>query len=361
MRLVRSRDTVPEIRVRRALHAAGLRFRLQRRDVPGRPDIVIPARRIAIFVHGCFWHRHPGCARTRTPKTRVTFWTEKFAANERRDSVVAREIVESGWRQIIVWECDTADPERLARLVAEIREIPANRRRDVRNDTPFNPLDYDNLTKNVVDELMRRGPYTLPLTERFAGGGVYALFYRGELRDYEFVRSPDASIPIYVGKAVPTGGRKGTSNLTVGSQLFSRLAEHTKSINDGADLALEDFLCRYLVVEPLWINMAETFLINRFRPVWNAGIDGFGNHDPGSGRHQGEISWWDARHPGRRWVASLRQTRTKEQASEEIARFARQARPEPAVAEELALEAAHEAAAGTNADDRAEDGVETSE
>lgn len=189
--------------------------------------------------------------------------------------------------------------------------------------TPFNPLDYENLTKNVVDELMRRGPFGLPLHARFKGAGVYALFYVGDDSEYATVRSADASQPIYVGKAVPAGARKGLieSNPTIGTELYKRLSEHTESIGAAADLSHDDFLCRYLVVEPLWIVMAEQFLITRFRPLWNLHLDGFGNHNPGSGRHQGEISWWDARHPGRPWAVNLQQTRTKEQAVARIREF----------------------------------------
>lgn len=188
---------------------------------------------------------------------------------------------------------------------------------------PFNPLDYDNLTKNVVDELMRRGPFRLPLSERFRGAGVYALFYVGNQPDYADVRSPDATQPVYVGKAVPAGARKGIreKGVPTGPQLYNRLNQHTKSIQVGEDLSTDDFLCRYLVVEPLWIVMAEQFLITEFRPLWNTHLDGFGNHAPGKGRNEGEITWWDARHPGRPWAAKLRQTRTKEQAASRVREY----------------------------------------
>jgi hypothetical protein len=188
--------------------------------------------------------------------------------------------------------------------------------------TQFNPLDYANLTKNVVDELMTRAPESLPIAHRFRGAGVYALYYVGTNPDYAPVRSTDAAKPIYVGKAVPAGARKGMVEIQkIGSALQKRLSEHTKSIEAGADLEITDFRCRYLVVVPLWIVMAEQFLIRQFKPLWNLRLDGFGNHDPGSGRHNSEISWWDARHPGRSWAARLRQTRTKDQALERIESF----------------------------------------
>jgi DNA mismatch endonuclease (patch repair protein) len=115
MSLVRSRDTKPEITVRKALHALGYRFRLHRRDLPGRPDVVLPRHRIALFVHGCFWHRHPDptCKRARLPKTRVDFWETKLTANRNRDLRCQTELRRLGWRVAIVWECELSDIEQL--------------------------------------------------------------------------------------------------------------------------------------------------------------------------------------------------------------------------------------------------------
>lgn len=107
MSRIRGRDTAPELRVRRALHAMGYRFRLQRRDLPGTPDIVLPRHRIALFVHGCFWHRHPGCRSATTPRTRANFWQAKFAANVWRDASAANELRAAGWRVVTIWECET--------------------------------------------------------------------------------------------------------------------------------------------------------------------------------------------------------------------------------------------------------------
>jgi hypothetical protein len=188
----------------------------------------------------------------------------------------------------------------------------------------YNPLDYDNLTQNCVRELLTRGPDTLPLAREFIDSGVYALFYAGNFPLYATVRSPDASRPIYVGKAVPAGGRKGIAGRPTSrpsKSLHGRLSEHTASIETAANLRIEDFLCRYLVVEPLWIVMAEGFLIRYHKPLWNVCLEGFGNHDPGKGRHQGEIAWWDALHPGRPWAARLRQTRTAARAEERVRAF----------------------------------------
>lgn len=106
MARVGQKDTKPELVVRRALHRLGFRFRLHRRDLPGRPDIVLPKYRTAIFVHGCFWHRHPGCRRTTTPKTRTAFWRGKFEANILRDRKATEALEAAGWKVIVVWECE---------------------------------------------------------------------------------------------------------------------------------------------------------------------------------------------------------------------------------------------------------------
>lgn len=183
------------------------------------------------------------------------------------------------------------------------------------NNAEYNPLDYGNLTKSCVEELMKRGPYSLPLKERFSGSGVYALFYLGDFPPYTSIRSSDAQIPIYVGKAVPKGARNGAGELSpVGYPLHERLREHAGSIDRAKNLRLQDFVCRYLVVTPLWITMAERFLIEHYRPIWNVVLDGFGNHDPGSGRYKGVITWSDALHPGRTWAAKLEQRRAYEDA-----------------------------------------------
>ena len=113
------RDTKPELIVRRMLHAMGCRFRLQRRDLPGTPDIVLPSRRIALFVHGCYWHRHDGCRRASVPKTRTMFWTDKFDRNVARDRRVEGDLRDLGWRPVVVWECETRDRDRLAGRLRE--------------------------------------------------------------------------------------------------------------------------------------------------------------------------------------------------------------------------------------------------
>jgi DNA mismatch endonuclease (patch repair protein) len=123
MARVKGRDTKPELTVRRTVHGMGFRFRLHRRDLPGKPDLVFPGRRKVIFVHGCFWHRHEGCRLARMPKSRVDFWSEKLCANVDRDQRNLKALAASGWETMIVWECELADVDSLReRLAAFLNE-----------------------------------------------------------------------------------------------------------------------------------------------------------------------------------------------------------------------------------------------
>lgn len=113
MSRIRGRDTEPERVVRSMLHRMGYRFRLHRRDLPGRPDIVLPRLWSVIFVHGCFWHRHPGCRYTTTPKTRAEFWQKKFDENVERDRRNVAALRKAGWQVLCLWECEIRDLEAL--------------------------------------------------------------------------------------------------------------------------------------------------------------------------------------------------------------------------------------------------------
>jgi DNA mismatch endonuclease, patch repair protein len=106
----RSKDTTPELLVRRALHRLGYRFRLHRGDLPGKPDIVLPRHRIAIMVHGCFWHQHDGCRDARMPRTRQDYWSEKFRRNRERDAQALDALTALGWRVAVIWECEARAP-----------------------------------------------------------------------------------------------------------------------------------------------------------------------------------------------------------------------------------------------------------
>lgn len=105
MSAVRGKNTKPELAVRSVAHAIGFRFRLHCRDLPGTPDLVFPRLRRVVLVHGCFWHRHQGCAATTTPKANAEFWAEKFKRNVARDRATARTLRQQGWRVLVVWEC----------------------------------------------------------------------------------------------------------------------------------------------------------------------------------------------------------------------------------------------------------------
>ena len=104
---VKGKDTTPELAIRSMVHRMGYRFRLHRRDLPGCPDLVFPSRRKVIFVHGCFWHRHPGCPMARIPKTRVEYWTSKLEANAVRDARHLEALKAKRWRALVIWECET--------------------------------------------------------------------------------------------------------------------------------------------------------------------------------------------------------------------------------------------------------------
>lgn len=180
----------------------------------------------------------------------------------------------------------------------------------------YDPLDYDNLAGSVVTALLQAESFTLPPTRSFVGSGVYALYYQGKLPFYSHVAAANPQQPpIYVGKAVPTGARKGSHSPETGSgkELYNRLSEHAKSVNQAENLQIAEFHVRYLVVVPVWITLAERFLISRFQPLWNTVIDGFGNHPPGQGRRNTKRSKWDIVHPGRAWARELQAAETAEQ------------------------------------------------
>ena len=117
MSAIKGKNTNPELAVRRYLHAQGFRFRLHRKDLPGKPDLILPKHRLAIFVHGCFWHRHKHCFYATSPATRQKFWSEKLDGNAARDKRKEAELVQAGWRVLIIWECG------LKHKSSEINEI----------------------------------------------------------------------------------------------------------------------------------------------------------------------------------------------------------------------------------------------
>lgn len=173
---------------------------------------------------------------------------------------------------------------------------------------PYNPLDKKNLGASVAEALLGRRTRSLGDVDTFSGAGIYAIYYTGKFDAYAPITKRNIGdkfeIPIYVGKAIPKGARKGG----VGTEssptraLSGRLSEHAESIKATKNLDLKDFFCRFLVVDDIWIPLGESLLIAKFAPVWNTIIDGFGNHDPGKGRYKGMRPKWDVLHPGRAWA-----------------------------------------------------------
>jgi len=179
----------------------------------------------------------------------------------------------------------------------------------LKEEKPYNPLDKKSLGISVAEALLIREPVPLAGIERFIGAGIYAIYYAGSFAPYKAIAIRNQrgcfDAPIYVGKAVPAGARKGGLGLEAdpGTVLFNRLSEHAESIKQASStLQIEDFYCRYLVVDDIWIPLGESLLIAKFTPPWNQYLDGFGNHDPGSGRYKQQRSLWDVVHPGRPWA-----------------------------------------------------------
>ena len=172
---------------------------------------------------------------------------------------------------------------------------------------PFNPLDVDFLGASVAETFVASKVHPLGDLPEFKGAGIYAIYYSGSFAPYAELsrRNGDSkTAPIYIGKAVPAGARKGGGAATTDSKaLFSRLSEHAESIRSVNNLDIRDFTCRLLVVDSVWIPLGESLLIARYAPVWNSVIDGFGNHNPGGRRLTGMRPRWDEVHPGRAWAA----------------------------------------------------------
>ncbi len=122
MSKIRSRNTKPEIFVRSMLHRMGYRFRLNRKDIFGHPDIVLPKRRIAIFVHGCFWHGHQNCPKSKLTSTNTEFWASKISGNIERDRLVKNTLIELGWRVLVIWQCSMKNKEKQAELSSKIKK-----------------------------------------------------------------------------------------------------------------------------------------------------------------------------------------------------------------------------------------------
>lgn len=200
---------------------------------------------------------------------------------------------------------------------------------------PYNPLEKVNLGISVAEAMLTQNEQPLAELQPFSGAGIYALYYEGDFPAYSKMaavnRTQGATVPIYVGKAIPEGGRKGKASIGMAAAarptkaLFRRLMEHAESIR-ATDLSIRDFSCRYLVVDDIWIPLGESLLIARFSPLWNLLIDGFGNHDPGKGRYNGLAPKWDVLHSGRSWASKCKpRTETAQQISIEAKAWLEQA------------------------------------
>jgi hypothetical protein len=177
----------------------------------------------------------------------------------------------------------------------------------------YNPLDKENLAKSVVNAFMAR-PMTGFPTDRFEGAGVYALYYSGTHQPYDLYEPIKVSdlaslkaIPIYIGRSVSQGARKGKKKFDdpPGRVLFNRLRIHAQSIDQATNLDVRDFLCRYIIIDEIWVPLAESLLITTYAPVWNQAIDGFGIKTPGKGRENQRRSEWDVLHAGRGFAVNL--------------------------------------------------------
>lgn len=177
--------------------------------------------------------------------------------------------------------------------------------------TPYNPLDKLNIARSIEAEILDRDPISLSAVGAILGAGVYVIYYTGGFPAYAPIAAGNSGglfqKPIYIGKAIPKGGRKGglTADASKGTALAERLGQHASSISQATNLELDDFLVRHLVVDDIWIPLGENMLIETFKPVWNRAIDGFGNKDPGRRRATQYKSPWDVLHPGRKAMEKL--------------------------------------------------------
>lgn len=172
----------------------------------------------------------------------------------------------------------------------------------------FYSPEFEELIKDTISFFNGTPIQPLPPLESFEGAGVYALYFigkKGIYKKFHEINRLDFRLPIYVGKAVPRGWRQGRIAESASQELYRRLCEHAKSIVAAENLSKDDFLCRFMILENAASNLigtVEAALIRHYQPLWNSHVDGFGNHDPGSGRYNQECSEWDIIHSGRKWA-----------------------------------------------------------
>lgn len=177
---------------------------------------------------------------------------------------------------------------------------------------PYNPLEKRNLAESIARAVLQSPVHPLSNTLDVPGAGVYIIYYVGDLDWYAAIaeknRDNRFGQPIYIGKAIPKGGRKGgfsSSNVAGSKALRDRLGQHFASVSEARNLNASDFYYRSLMIDDIWIPLGENMLIEEFKPVWNVVIDGFGNKDPGNRRKDQYKSPWDVLHPGRRFADKL--------------------------------------------------------
>lgn len=195
---------------------------------------------------------------------------------------------------------------------------------------PFNPLDKVNLGASIASALLASEVVPLNTLEKFAGVGIYALYYLGDFPAYRPLAQLNQEgrflAPIYVGKAESEGRRKGLviDGGADSINLFKRLRDHVKTIEAATNLDIGDFWCRFLVVDETFVHLGEILLINRLAPLWNQLVDGFGNHSPGKGRHGSQRPRWDVLHPGRKWAEKCApRLETAEQIANDVSTYFR--------------------------------------
>lgn len=180
-----------------------------------------------------------------------------------------------------------------------------------RSEHVYSSPDFEEIIKDTIRFFNGTPVYDLPPPQRFHGTGVYAIYSisrQGVYSQYHNINRTSFNLPIYVGKAVPRGWRQARAATNLDSEtfeLYGRLREHSRSIIQGSGVEISDFRCRFMILEGQESNLigtVEAALIRMYKPLWNAVVDGFGNHDPGKGRYNQAKSDWDVYHPGRKWA-----------------------------------------------------------
>lgn len=197
------------------------------------------------------------------------------------------------------------------------------------NQKPYNPLEKKNLAESIARAILDSDVRPLGDTQGVQGAGIYAIYYSGALPWYSSIARANGEgsylKPIYIGKAIPRGGRKGgfSENASAGgTALRDRLSQHFASVDEASNLNSSDFYFRSLSVDDVWIPLGENMLIEQFKPVWNRVIDGFGNKDPGNRRKDQYRSPWDVIHPGRRFAEKLGENkRTQDEIVADLAEY----------------------------------------